>query len=81
MAAPGQRQLKSLPRLLFRNVLVPMLESVQMGGEHLENTKPRGSSGNFEHRIKLDGAWQVILQGKEIEIPSSHLRCMTIKLR
>eukprot|EP00973_Karenia_brevis_P066261 9210499-Karenia_brevis.AAC.1 len=52
-----------------------------MGSEHLEYTKPRGSSGNFEHRVKLDGVWQVILQGKEIETPSSLLKCMAIKLR
>eukprot|EP00973_Karenia_brevis_P025680 3542689-Karenia_brevis.AAC.1 len=30
MAAPGQRQLKALPQLMFRSVLVPILESVQM---------------------------------------------------
>eukprot|EP00973_Karenia_brevis_P045518 6303921-Karenia_brevis.AAC.1 len=80
MAAPGQRQLKSLPQLLYKSFLIPVLESVQMGSELLEYTKPRGS-GNFEHRIKLDDTWQVILQGKEIEIPSSHLKCMAIKLR
>eukprot|EP00973_Karenia_brevis_P019071 2614864-Karenia_brevis.AAC.1 len=80
MAAPGQGQLKFLPQLLFRNVLVPILESVQMGDEHLEYSKPRGMSGNFEHKIKLDGTWQVVLQGKEVEIPSN-LRCMSIKMK
>eukprot|EP00973_Karenia_brevis_P014429 1966307-Karenia_brevis.AAC.1 len=68
MTPLGQRQYKSLPQLLFRNLLIPMLESVQMGDEHLEYKKPGGNSGNFEHRIKMDGSWQVILQGMAMEI-------------
>eukprot|EP00973_Karenia_brevis_P076511 10629054-Karenia_brevis.AAC.1 len=67
MTPPGQRQYNALPQLLFKNVLAPILESVGMGDEHLEYTKPRGDSGNFEHRVKLDGEWHVILQGLAAE--------------
>eukprot|EP00973_Karenia_brevis_P031496 4345777-Karenia_brevis.AAC.1 len=70
LAPPSHRQMKTLPQLLFRDVIKPLLSSQQMEPEEfLKYTKPIGSSPNFEQQVWLQGGWITLCQGKLVEDP------------
>eukprot|EP00973_Karenia_brevis_P087076 12075520-Karenia_brevis.AAC.1 len=62
--------MKTLPQLIFKDVIKPLLTSQQMEpSEFLKYIKPVGNSPNFEEQLWIQGSWVTLCQGKLTEDP------------
>eukprot|EP00973_Karenia_brevis_P000356 51140-Karenia_brevis.AAC.1 len=57
--------MKILPKLVFKDVIQPLLMSQQMQpDQYLMYVKPIGASPNFEQKEWLQNEWSTLCQGK-----------------
>eukprot|EP00973_Karenia_brevis_P053189 7394636-Karenia_brevis.AAC.1 len=62
--------MKTLPQLIFKDVIKPLLQSQQMEpADFLKYVKAVGNSPIFEQQLWIQGAWVTLCQGKLTEDP------------